>query len=149
MDSFLTEIQRGNVLRSKTRLLLGLGAAYNAIADRESALKLYIQAQTIAQYQEDLRAQTACLINIGNIQRALYELPDALASYEQAEKLAEALKDDYMLASILWNMTLVYDEQGQVSKGILLAARALSIYDMHHNTMSDNVRAFLDSRSAF
>ena len=65
--------------------------------------------------------------DLGNIHYQLNEWDKALEHYQQAREIRERLGDTAGVAQTLWNMGLLYEEQGLIAKAIPLFERAVEL----------------------
>ena len=117
------------VLELQALLLQGkLAALPSATYDRDKALVLAEQADTLAQDLGDRQAQAHSLWNRLMLHQYSSEVPDAIRCGEQALVLAREIDDRELLGYILGDLARAYFADGQIEKMGLLEAEARTVW---------------------
>ncbi|MDZ7402444.1 MAG: tetratricopeptide repeat protein [candidate division KSB1 bacterium] len=125
----LTIFQQINDQTHLGHTLLNLSSVFLKSDDVQLALMLSLKAYRIARNIKD----SATLVNVLGIQGTVYQLwhkyRRAQCLYEQQFKLAGLANYVRGQGAALWNLALVYSEQGDRQKAIEFGNKALEIYD--------------------
>lgn len=118
-----------HVLELQALLLQGkLAAIPSAIFDRNKALALAEQAETLAHELGDRKAQAYSLWNRSMLHQYNSEVPDAIRYGEQALALARELDARELLGYILGDLARAYFADGQIEKMGILEVEVRTIW---------------------
>ncbi len=98
--------------------LLGIGAVYDAIGEKQKALEFYNQSLPLTRATGDKAGEAVTLNNIGAVYNALGQKQKALEFYNQSLPLTRATGDKAQEAVTLNNIGAVYNALDQKQKAL-------------------------------
>jgi len=109
------------------RIYNELGGVYNAVGDKQKALRYYEDALSISKEVGDRGGEGATLNNLGLVYNALGNKPEALRYYGEALSIKREVGDRGGEGTTLNNLGAVYDGLGNKPEALRYYGEALSI----------------------
>ncbi|MBD2499624.1 CHAT domain-containing tetratricopeptide repeat protein [Anabaena azotica] len=107
--------------------LLGIGAVYSDLGEKQEALKYYNQALPLYRAVAERGGEAITLNNIGSVYFSLGENQEALKYYNQALPLLRAVAERRGEANTLNNIGSVYDSLGEKQEALKYYNQALPL----------------------
>jgi tetratricopeptide (TPR) repeat protein len=130
--------EAGDTERQAVALLL-LGATYNSLYDRKTALEYCERALVLRRQLGDDSGEAEVLDFIGSVHYALSDPKKALSYHQRALALGEKILDPARQASALNSMGAAYNQLGEKQKAIDFYRRALPLYRVAGNSQQEAV----------
>ncbi|WP_035152507.1 CHAT domain-containing protein [Calothrix sp. 336/3] len=110
-------------------VLVGIGAIYNSLGEKQKALEFYNPALPLLRAVGDRAGEATILTSIGSVYNDLGEKQKALEFFQQALSLRRAVGGGKGgEATTLNNIGLVYDSLGETQKALEYYNQALPLY---------------------
>lgn len=118
----------------KIKALNGLGLVYQAVAQYQSAIKYFQQAQVLAKESQDQPSELQALGNLGNIYYASRQYRTAINYYQgflQLAKVEDAIEQEFL---VIGNLGNAYYNLGEYQTAINYQQKYLEIAQMIGNS---------------
>jgi len=118
ISSDISTLSSCSELKLKIKALNGLGTIYQTLAQYQSAIKYFQQAQVLATESENNQSKLQALGNLGNIYYALRQYRTAIAYYQEFLKLSDGKDLVELEFSVIGNLGNAFYNLKEYQTGI-------------------------------